>query len=163
MKRLLFVLMICLFPFSVKADTSQYQYYVGALIPCLDAPLNAGAVTCEVVPRVWGFSILTLEFDYTDHAAGGGTGFTAQVQACNEGYGAGDCLDATDWSLISTESIVGGIVTLTPAIITVASDASIQQSWSIGINYRRLRVVVTGSGAPVATDKITVKAMLAIP
>lgn len=164
MKSFLLAVVIFLLSLSVaKADNSVYQYYVGTITGCNAAPLNAGAVTCEIGTRIWGFTLASLELIYTDHAAGEGTGFTAQLQGCNEGYGAGNCADATDWSLIATESIIGGIITLTPATLTVASDATIQEFWSIGVNYRRMRIIITGTGAPVAADTITVKVMLAIP
>lgn len=156
---LLAVLMI---PVVVKADTSTYQYYVGTLTGCNNAPLNAGAV-CEVGTSTWGFTLLTLEFIYTDHAAGEGTGYTATLQGCNEGFGAANCTDASDWTAIAAESIAGGVVTISDAIITRSLDMSNQLFWSTGINYKRVRVVVTGIGLPVAADKITIKAMLAIP
>lgn len=143
---------------------AMQQVWIGILTPnCNGGSLGAGTITCEVGARTTQYSLMTLHLWYDDNGGGGGTGYTVEIQACNEGYAVGSCTDATDWYTISMQTPVAGVVTLDPAILTRNVLVDDLLSWTIGINARRHRLRITGLGAPVANDRITVSAMLAMP
>lgn len=128
---------------------------------CNAAPINV-AVTCGGISgiRVDGFNWLTLDLDYTRSA---GSGYEFFLETCREGYGVNDCTDATDWRIVASQAAtVGTAVAISgdPIRRTVASSESL--SWSIPMNYKKLRLgSFVSTGAPDAGDIITVTATLA--
>ena len=134
---------------------------------CNNVAINA-AINCEVrstavspeVLSVEGYNAVTFEIWY-DWVAGSGIQFN--MQACNEGYGATSCTDATDWFTIQTLGIVVGTGTLTDLLIYKAAAADIRFTYSVGLNYKRFRLAnILATGAPGATDKVTIKARLSV-
>ena len=127
------------------------------LTNCSAAPINA-AVICGGTRgmRVSGYNALTLEITYTQSA---GTGYEFYLETCYEGQTTSDCTDAADWHRVATEWVAPGLVLLNAGKITHAAAASDQSTWTIGINYRRIRLAAfVATGAPDAGDKITVRA-----
>ena len=158
------------------AQTPRTTYAsVGTLTNCsaatLDDPINA----CEVrnisrgIYGVEGYNLLTLEIKLDADSAGGGvsgiTGISFQLEACSEGLSGADCTDDADWALVQGESYSSGTLTLADGTMskTVSANTDFFAYWSVGINYRRVRVAnITALTANAADDIVTVKAWLGV-
>lgn len=145
------------------------QTDVGVLTNCDAGAINS-AINCEVrctsscpqgeVLGVFGYNLLTLEITYTRSA---GTGYQFYLESCHEGYAATNCTDAADWSRVLGEVPSNGQLELKDGLVFRSSSATVYDAWSIGINYKRLRLrSITGRGSPDANDKITVRARLGV-
>jgi len=142
-------------------DTNSWSSGVelGALTNCSAAAINAAVVCGDTRGvRVEGYNALTLEIKYTWAA---GSGWEFYLESCNEGHAATDCTDATDWHRVATQGVTPGVITLTAGKVTHASGASDQIAWTVGINYRRVRLAAfVATGSPTSSDKITVNGRL---
>jgi len=141
------------------------------VLSCANGIAMSATTDCEVrdltdsnlgkVTNVRGYNTLTLEIRYEDNAGGAGTGYTFVLQSCDEGDTSSDCTDAADWHAVAVEQAAASTITITPATVTRSSDADDRISWSIGLNYQRLRLgSITGTGSPGATDLLYVRARL---
>jgi len=138
------------------------------ILPDCNAKAINAAVDCEVRQKttspytlnVVGYNVLTLEI-YYDWTAG--TGIQFNIEACDEGDGDTDCTAATDWFLVQTGNIVAGTDTLSDLLVTKVCGADCYFTYSIGLNYRRLRIAnVLATGVPGANDKVTIRARLGV-
>lgn len=166
--RLLILLLALGLPALAQAQRAP-SVDLGILSGCSAVAIDA-AVNCEVrapakgVQNTRGFTSLTLEIFYDDNAGGASTGYTLFLESCNEGTGAADCTDSTDWHRVQALDIATtGVATMVDLQLLKASDADARSVVTIGINYLRTRVAgLVGSGSPGATDKATVAARLAV-
>ncbi len=154
-------------PATVLAQSKTVQYEF-AITDCTAVALNA-TTTCEIVPPTStgflytkGANLLTLDFNYDDNAGGGGTGYTAYLEYCNEGTTSSDCTSSSDWGRVDALSIAqSGIATMVPLQLSRSSDADVRDGVSIGINYLRMRIKsLTGTGTPGASDLMSARATL---
>jgi hypothetical protein len=138
-------------------DRSTWVKYqeIGAMTNCDDAAIN-GAVTCGGTRgvRVEGYSTLTFEIAYTYSA---GTGWEFYLETCYEGQATTDCTDAADWHRVAVQEPAPSQVELTPGRVFRSVAADDQLTWSINVNYKRVRLgAFVATGSPDAGDKITV-------
>lgn len=161
--KFLILLILSLWTAVANAQNRTQPVQMGPLTNCNATAINA-AVDCEVrvlssgLDGVEGFNFVTFEIFY-DYAAG--TGYTFTLQGCREGKGVDNCTDATDWYTVAGEAFnaTTGVLTIYPATVTRVVGADDYLSWSIGTNYRRLRLHnVVATGSPTTSDKITVVA-----
>ncbi len=161
-------LCVCIWLMPYRAQTqdndSDRQTWVryqelGALTNCDNAAINV-AVTCGGTRgiRVQGYNALTLEIVYTRSA---GTGWQFVLETCHEGQGTTNCTDAADWHQVATEVVGAGTVELDAGTIGHDTTVTDRLTWTIGINYRRVRLAsFVARGTPDANDKATVNARI---
>ena len=125
---------------------------------CNNASINS-AVTCGNTYgyRTEGYRYLTVEIAYTKSA--GGTGWSFNFQACNEGHSTNDCTDATDWFDVPVQSVSASAVDWTVVPNTHTASASDRLVLSVPCPYRRMRLAnFVATGAPTTDDRVTVTA-----
>jgi len=154
-----FVLLLPVIAFARTGDNegawADYQE-IGAMDNCNNDAINSAVVCGDTFGvKTEGYNIATFEIKYTK---GAGTGYQFYLQGCNEGHSTSDCTNAADWHTIAIEQVIPGTgVALTTDLIYHDAAASDQLTWSIGINYRRIRLSsFVAKGTPNTSDKITV-------
>jgi hypothetical protein len=166
MNRLITALMIIAIPLTAMARTDDTNgawvnwQEIGALTNCSAASINA-AVVCGATYgiKTEGYNVMTLEILYTRSA---GTGWEFYLETCYEGHATTDCTAAGDWYRIASERVILGVgITLSPDPITRTVSATDRITYTIPINYRRIRLNgMLALGSPDANDKITINARL---
>ena len=131
-------------------------YTYGVLTNCNDASINVAA-TCGGTSgiKVEGYDHLVLEIAYTNSA---GTGWEFQLQACDEGNGIADCLDAADWYDVPILT-VGSPIAISVSKYERSVSANDSVTLIIDVGFRRIRLEdFAALGTPDAGDKVTVSA-----
>lgn len=163
MKHLLSGLLLVL---SLIANTTAA--YAVELMPAQNVvPVGGGcagtlniAVTCTWEPSR-GYSLATFYLDYVNFLGGGGaTGYTMAIE---ESYNTPS--SPASWYQVATQSVVGGIITVTPSTVTrvFPAGASERLAWTIGVNASAVRITIIGTGAPNVSDRISGALRIAYP
>lgn len=174
MRKFAFLVLATLFvPLAAQAQGVSYiQSRPFVPTSCSALAINA-AKTCEIVNltaavpvgKTFGWSVMTLEMKYV-HGSGAATGYTFRFEQCVEDSGtpSADCTDSTDWSPVQvTATSAAGVTTLLDeSIASGALSAANRKTWTILLNYNRLRIAaLIGTGSPTIADTVTPTVILA--